>query len=126
MSKTKSESSREILESYLNPAVQAALAGGGSTLTTPAADNDNNNGDDDDSDTSAGWGGDGARRLLCAAHFTLAEYLAGLYASVRGRVESPEWRAAGRVAESRARELASCRKQVRFFRVCVLGAGCEV
>lgn len=116
VSKTKSESSREILDSYLNPAVEAALVGGGAALTaasSAATDNDNDGGDDSGvSGTGAGWGGDGARRLLCAAHFTLAEYLAGLYASVKGRVESPEWQAAGRVAESRARELASCRKQV--------------
>lgn len=114
VSKTKSESSREVLESYLNPAVEAALAGGGAALAAAA---DVGDGDDDsDGDSSdggdGGWGGESARRLLCSAHFTLAEYLAGLYASVRGRVESPEWRAAGRVAENRARELASCIKKV--------------
>lgn len=118
MSKTKSESSREILESYLNPAVEAALAGGGATVISAAAAaagdaaGDSENEDSDSGGGPGGWGGEGPRRLLCAAHFTLAEYLAGLYASVRGRVESPEWRAAGRVAESRARELASCLKQV--------------
>lgn len=121
MSKTKSESSREILESYLNPAVEAALAGGGAALAAavaapPSGADDDADDDDSDDDSSGGggggWGGESARRLLCSAHFTLAEYLAGLYASVRGRVESPEWRAAGRVADSRARELASCIKQV--------------
>lgn len=119
VSKTKSESSREILECYLNPAVEAALAGGGKALTAVVAaggantgDAGKDGGDDDDGGSGRGWGGEGARRLLCSAHFTLAEYLAGLYASVRGRVESPEWRAAGRVADSRARELASCRKKV--------------
>lgn len=134
VSKTKSESSREILESYLNPAVDAALAGGGAAIAAAvaaaggsaaaaSAADDDGEGDDNDrgsgSGGGGGWGGEGARRLLCAAHFTLAEYLAGLYASVRGRVESPEWRAAGRVAESRARELASCRKQV-----CVCTSAC--
>lgn len=118
VSKTKSESSREILESYLNPAVEAALAGGGAALAAPGAAGTADHGNDDDGDGDGsrafgvGWGGGGARRLLCAAHFTLAEYLAGLYASVKGRVESPEWRAAGRVSESRARELSSCLKQV--------------
>ncbi|CAN0047897.1 unnamed protein product, partial [Ectocarpus fasciculatus] len=80
VSKTKSESSREILESYLNPAVEAALAGGGAALAVPgaagaAADNGGDNGDSSRA-FGGGWGGGGARRLLCAAHFTLAEYLA--------------------------------------------------
>lgn len=134
VSKTKSESSREILESYLNPAVDAALAGGGAALAAAVAAPTSGSGGDAEDDGSdgdssgggggraggGGWGGESARRLLCSAHFTLAEYLAGLYASVRGRVESPEWRAAGRVADSRARELASCIKQVC---VCVRGVG---
>eukprot|EP00903_Cladosiphon_okamuranus_P016144 g14899.t1 len=110
VSKTKSESSREILESYLNPAVESALAGGGAALAA-AADVRGDDDSDGDSTGDGGWGGESARRLLCSAHFTLAEYLAGLYASVRGRVESPEWRAAGRVADNRARELASCIKK---------------
>ncbi|CAN0143238.1 unnamed protein product, partial [Ectocarpus sp. 4 AP-2014] len=96
VSKTKSESSREILESYLNPAVEAALAGGGAALAAPGAvgaaaaaaalDGGDDGGDGDGDGSRAfgvGWGGGGARRLLCAAHFTLAEYLAGLYASVK-------------------------------------------
>ncbi|CAM9723944.1 unnamed protein product, partial [Laminaria digitata] len=117
VSKTRSESSREILESYLNPAVEAALAGGGASLSALSCGGGKDEDIDADGDGEGGgggegWGGEGARRLLCAAHFTLAEYLAGLYASVRGRVESPEWVAAGRVADSRARELASCLKRV--------------
>lgn len=137
VSKTKSESSREILESYLNPAVEAALAGGGAALaaavTAPGGSFASSAavGDDDDDDQDSGggggsgWGGESARRLLCSAHFTLAEYLAGLYASVRGRVDSPEWRAAGRVADSRARELASCIKQVlRVLAACACACAC--
>lgn len=115
VSKTRSESSREILESYLNPAVEAALAGGGAALAALSGGGGKDEDIDADGDGGCGegWGGEGARQLLCAAHFTLAEYLAGLYTSVRGRVESPEWMAAGRVADSRARELASCLKGVR-------------
>lgn len=113
VSKTRSESSREILESYLNPAVEAALAGGGAALAALSGGAGKDEEIDGDGDGGGGgWGGDGARQLLCAAHFTLAEYLAGLYASVRGRVDSPEWAAAGRVADSRARELAACLEQV--------------
>lgn len=116
VSKTRSESSREILESYLNPAVEAALAGGGAALAALSGGGakDDDIGADGDGG-GEGWGGEGARQLLCAAHFTLAEYLAGLYASVRGRVESPEWVAAGRVADSRARELASCVERVKVI-----------
>ena len=134
MSKTKSESSREILHSYLNPAVEAALAGGGAALIPSASalespgsgmygdiENDGCGG----SYGRRGWGGEGPRPLLCAAHFTLAEYLAGLYASVRGRVESSEWCAAGRVAENRARELASCIKKVRTREENAKAAACR-
>lgn len=101
MAKTKSESSREIMRSYLKPAVEAAAVLAGDV---PAVGGD------------VGehlLGGDGSDDLYCAAHFTLAEYLADLHASVKGRVRSPEWLAAGRVAESRRRELDSCKKQVR-------------
>lgn len=108
VAKTKSESSREILDSYLNPAVEAARVGCGATA-------ENENGDRyavaGDADVDA-WGQEQPLRLLCAAHFTLAEYLVGLHASVRGRVQSPEWRAVGRVAESRQREIAFCRTKV--------------
>lgn len=98
MAKTKSESSGEILRSYLNPAVHAAREGGGAGAVSLA---------------SGAPGGEEERgALLCSAHFTLAEYLANLYASVKRRVESPEWHAAGRVAESRKRELSSCRRKV--------------
>lgn len=120
MSKTKSESSREILQTYLNPAVKAALAGGGaalipSSMVKPSPTKSGAGFDREDEEGGFGggrWGDEGPRRLLCAAHFTLAEYLAELYASVRGRVMSSEWRAAGKVSENRARELASCKKKV--------------
>lgn len=118
MSKTKSESSREVLESYLNPAVEAALAGGGGGSGRSSSGSSNpavftaTGEDSEGGGGGGGSGGEGPRVLLCAAHFTLAKYLAGLYASVKGRVESPEWLAAGIVADSRKRELASCNEQV--------------
>lgn len=110
VAKTKSESSREILDSFLNPAVEAARAGCG------ALAGNGNEGVDGSSMAIGdnGWGQERPQRLLCAAHFTLAKYLADLHASVKARVESPEWRAAGRVSESRRTELAVCRQKVRI------------
>lgn len=120
VSKTKCESSRDILDSFLNPAVEAALLGGGDAIMAAIGlggmgDVHRGCGDDDDDEGGGSnrWGAEGPGRLLCSAHFTLAEYLAGLYASVRRRVESPEWLASGRVTDSRARTLASCLEEVR-------------
>lgn len=113
VAKTKSESSREIVDSYLNPAVEAARVGCGATAGNEDGDSCAVVGDASGG-VGDGWGQEQEQpqRLLCAAHFTLAEYLANLHASVRGRVQSPEWRAVGRVAESRKREIAFCRTKV--------------